>query len=152
MPILIDGHNLIGRVPTLSLQDAHDEDDLVMMLVAYRARTGKAITVVFDPGGSAGVLQKRRQGGIEVVFAPDRGGADDLIARRVARSRDPGGFTVVTSDQNLGLRVARHGARVRSSDDFAGELDRQPSGQDQWKDAPPSSEEVDAWLALFVDD
>ena len=152
MPILIDGHNLIGQVPTLSLQDAHDEEDLVMMLVAYRARTGKKLTVVFDPGGSPGVLQRRQQGGIEVVFASHRGGADDVIARRVARSRDPGGITVVTSDQDLTQRVARHGAKVRSAGDFAGELGRQPNGPDQWKDTPPSSEEVAAWLALFQDD
>ena len=80
MPILIDGHNLIGRSPTLSLGDPHDEEDLVTLLRAYRARTGKTITVVFDPGGTPGVLQKSREGGVEVVFASQHGGADDLIA------------------------------------------------------------------------
>ena len=51
MPILIDGHNLIGRLPAISLQDPDDEEKLARMLSSYRARTGKSITVVFDPGG-----------------------------------------------------------------------------------------------------
>ncbi len=151
MPIIIDGHNLIGRMPSLSLQDPNDEEDLVTLLVAYRARTGKTITVVFDPGGSPGLLSKRRQGGVEVVFASHRGGADDLIARRVTRNPDPGGYTVVTSDQELARRVARRGARVRSSDDFAGELGLPGDGGDPWKDTPLTSEEVEAWLNFFGD-
>ncbi len=152
MPILIDGHNLIGRMPTLSLQDPNDEDDLVALLVAYRARTGKAVTVVFDPGGSPGLLSKRRQGGVEVVFASHRGGADDLIARRVTRSPDPGGCTVVTSDQELAGRVTHHGARVRSADDFAGELGLPDDEGDPWKDTPLTSKEVEAWLNFFGND
>jgi predicted RNA-binding protein with PIN domain len=151
MPILIDGHNLIGRMPTLSLQDPNDEEDLVSLLISYRARTGKAITVVFDPGGSPGLLSKRRHGGVEVVFAPQRGGADDLIARRVIRSPDPSGYTVVTSDQELAARVVRRGGRVRSADDFAAELGPAGEAGDTWKDAPPTSEEVDGWLNVFGD-
>jgi predicted RNA-binding protein with PIN domain len=152
MPILIDGHNLIGRSPDLSLQDPHDEEDLVMYLRAYRARTGKTITVVFDPGGSPGLLQKRREGGVEVVTASQSGGADDLIARRVARSRNPDGCIVVTSDQGLARRVARHGAQVRSAEAFAVELQRSPDAPDEWKDtASLSPEEVNDWLTLFED-
>jgi len=151
MPILIDGHNLIGRMPTLSLQDPNDEEDLVTLLVAYRARTGKAVTVVFDPGGSPGLLSKRRQGGVEIVFASHRGGADDLIARRVTRSPDPGGCTVVTSDQELARRVARRGARVRRADDFAGELGPAGDEGDPWKDTRLTSDEVEAWLDIFRD-
>ena len=70
MPILIDGHNLIGRLPGISLADADDEQALVRLLLSYRARTGKAITVVFDPGVSSTLSQTRKVGGVEVVSAP----------------------------------------------------------------------------------
>jgi len=63
MPILIDGHNLIGRMPVLSLADPDDERQLVTLLLAYRARTKKAVTVVFDPGEVFALPETRKIGG-----------------------------------------------------------------------------------------
>ena len=50
MAIMIDGHNLIGKIPGLSLDDPDDEEKLLVRLRAYRARTGKRLVVYFDPG------------------------------------------------------------------------------------------------------
>ena len=149
MPILIDGHNLIGRLSQLSLQDPDDEEKLVSLLRSYRARTGKAITVVFDPGGTFALSQKRRRGGIETVFAAHGSNADAVIAKRVNRSRNPRDWLVVTSDRNLADIVARQGARVRSAEDFAKELGALGDTSPDWKDVPPSAEEVETWLSLF---
>lgn len=148
MPILIDGHNLIGQMSTLSLQDPHDEEKLVTLLRSYRARTGKAITVVFDPG--AGLLaQTQRIGGIEVVFASPGSTADAVIARRIRVSRNPPGWLVVTSDRQLAGMVSRQGARVQSSAAFAAQLDQPGEAPPEWREKPPSSDEVEAWLSLF---
>jgi len=149
VPILIDGHNLIGRLSQLSLQDPDDEEKLVNLLKSYRARTGKAITVVFDPGGAFALSQKRRRGGIETVFAPHGSSADAVIAKRIGRSRNPRDWLVVTSDRSLAETVARQGARVRSAEDFAQELTVPRDGSPDWKDVPPSPEEVETWLSLF---
>ena len=149
MPILIDGHNLIGRLSQISLQDPDDEEKLVSLLMSYRARTGKAITVVFDPGGAFALSQKRRRGGIETVFAPHGSSADAVIAKRVRRSRNPRDWLVVTSDRDLAEAVARQGARVRSAEDFAQELGALQDRSSDWKDVPPSAEEVETWLSLF---
>jgi predicted RNA-binding protein with PIN domain len=149
VPILIDGHNLIGRLPTLSLQDPGDEEMLVSLLKSYRARTGKAITVVFDPGGAFALPQRRRDGGIEIIFAPHNSSADAVIIYRLQRSRDPQQWLVVTSDRELAETVARQGARLRSAEDFAAELGVLQDGSPEWKDRPPSPAEVKDWLALF---
>jgi predicted RNA-binding protein with PIN domain len=149
VPILIDGHNLIGRLSQLSLQDPDDEEQLVRLLRSYRARTGKAIAVVFDPGGTFALSQKRRRGGIETVFAPHGSSADVVIAKRVRRSRNPRDWLVVTSDRDLAEIVARQGARVRSAEDFAQELDALRDSTPDWKDIPLSAEEVEKWLSLF---
>ena len=151
MPILIDGHNLIGRLSTLSLQDPYDEEKLVQLLKSYHARTGKPITVVFDPGRASALSRRRREGGIEVVYASHASSADAIIARRVRRSHDPHGLIVVTSDQALGRTVTHHGARVRAAQDFASELSPPHSDLSDWKDVPPPPEEIEAWLALFED-
>ncbi len=151
MPILIDGHNLIGQLPTLSLRDPEDEGKLVRLLKSYQARTGRAVTVVFDPGEAFALPQSHRDGGIEVVFAPHGSDADEVIARRVRRSRDPHGWLVVTSDRALAEMVAKQGARVRSAEAFATELFLSGDVPADWKDTPPSPQDVESWLALFED-
>lgn len=149
MPILIDGHNLIGRLPALSLQDPDDEEKLVRLLMSYRARTGKSLTVVFDPGQAFALSERRRQGGVEVVFVPHGSNADAVITRRVRRSRDPRSFRVVTSDHELANAVTQQGARVQSAEAFVAELSAPQDASAEWKDLPPSPDEVEAWLSLF---
>jgi predicted RNA-binding protein with PIN domain len=147
VPILIDGHNLIGRLAMLSLQDADDEEKLVRLLRSYQARTGKAITVVFDPGDQFALSRSVRFGAMEIRFAPHGSSADAVIVRRVRSSRDPQGWLVITSDQELAETVMQQGARVQSAEAFALELE--PHEPSDWKDAPLSPEEVEAWLGLF---
>jgi predicted RNA-binding protein with PIN domain len=149
VPILIDGHNLIGRSPEISLQDPDDEAKLVAMLRSYQARTGKAITVVFDSGGVFALPRSGRWGAVNVRFAPQGSSADALIARRVRQSRQPESWLVVTSDRELAEAVTTSGARVQSSEAFASELRKSREVQPGERDAPLPPEEVEAWLALF---
>jgi predicted RNA-binding protein with PIN domain len=149
MPILIDGHNLIGRLPSLSLEDPDDEMQLVGMLMSYQARTGKAITVVFDPGGAHSLAQTRTRGRVKTVFAPHGGSADRIIEHRVQQSRNASEWLVVTSDRELADSVARQGARVHSAEAFAAELGAPRDVSPGLREAPPSPDEVEAWLAEF---
>jgi predicted RNA-binding protein with PIN domain len=151
VPIIIDGHNLIGRLPGISLHDPDDEEKLVRLLTSYQARTGKKITVVFDPGGGFALPQSRRVGGIHIVFAPHGSSADAVIARRVQRSRNPRNWSVVTSDRDLARAVAKGGAQVLSAEAFAQELATPSAAPPDWKDIPPSPDEVASWLAMFED-
>jgi predicted RNA-binding protein with PIN domain len=151
MPILIDGHNLIGRLPMLSLEDPDDEEKLVRLLRSYRARTGKRITVVFDAGENSSLAHTRQLGGIQIIFAPRGRTADALIAKRVQQSRDPRAWLVVTSDRNLAQVVGQHGARVQSAEDFAARMEPPASRSIEWKDTPLSPNEVEVWLSLFED-
>jgi hypothetical protein len=149
VPTLIDGHNLIGQCPGLSLHDPDDEEKLVRLLVSYAARAGKRITVVFDPGELATLSQTRRLGGVEAVFARYGSSADDLIVRRVQRSRHRGEWLVVTSDQKLTERVTRLGARTRDAQSFAAEACAPAAIESEQKQTPPSAGEVETWMALF---
>jgi predicted RNA-binding protein with PIN domain len=161
MPILIDGHNLIGRLPrgrrpssgrrapVPSLEDAQDEEALVRWLMSYHARTGKAITVVFDPGEAFSLPRVRGLAGVRVLFASQGSSADDLIVRQVRASRNRQAWLVVTSDLELAATVARQGARVQSAEAFAAELIGQAKDVPEGKDMPLSPEELEAWLALF---
>jgi predicted RNA-binding protein with PIN domain len=149
VPILIDGHNLIGQLSTISLSDPNDEERLLRLLIPYRARTGKRLIVVFDPGEGFALAESRRLGGIEVVFASHGSSADAIISRRVRRSRDRAGWLVVTSDNRLAETVTQLGARVQSATEFAAALSSDSVNTPDWKDVPLSPEEVESWLALF---
>ena len=146
---MIDGHNLIGRLPAISLQDPDDEEKLARLLISYRARTGKAITVVFDPGGAFALQERRRLGGVEIVFAPHGSSADRVIIRRVQKLRNPAEWLVVTSDRELSDTVTRLGARAQSAEAFALEMTESAGAPPDWRETPPSSDEVESWLALF---
>ena len=149
MPILIDGHNLIGRLPGISLQDPDDEEKLARLLSSYRSRTGKAITVVFDPGGAFALPRRRRIGGVEIHFAPHGSSADKVIQQRVHRARNPGEWQVITSDRELAEAVGRLGARVQSAEAFASNMATPADTPPDWRETPPPPDEVDSWLALF---
>ncbi len=152
MPLLIDGHNLIGQLPDLSLSDPRDEVKLVARLQAYAARSEKRITVVFDPGPQAvsPALQRRsRHGYVEVIYADPGQKADDVIRSIVGATRDRQGLLVVTSDGALANFTRQCGVRVISAGQFAkaliGDAPRRPSDE-----KPTSSQDdVAAWLAIF---
>jgi predicted RNA-binding protein with PIN domain len=154
MPLLIDGHNLIGQLPDLRLDDPEDEAKLVARLRAYCARTGKRVTVVFDrglPGGRSGGLSG---GGVEVVFASAGHAADGILRERIRQARDPRGLTVVTSDRQIIAAARARGAQVTRSEEFAPHL-RAPRTADGdgegggGKDVHLSAEDVEEWLDIF---
>jgi len=148
MPLLIDGHNLIGRLPDLRLDDPDDEVKLVARLRAYRARTGKRVTVVFDRGLPGGHSQELSGAGVEVVFAAAGHTADGILRERIRWARDPRGLTVVTSDREVIAAARARGARVMRSEEFSARLSA--SGPDQVEqDVHLSPEEVDEWLRVF---
>ena len=148
MPLLIDGHNLIGRMPDIRLDDPDDEARLVPKLRAYSARTRKRVTVVYDHGLPGGRSHELSGGGVAVIFASTGRQADGIIRERIRRSRDPRGLTVVTSDQDIIRTAEARGARVMRSGDFAAQLEMRRSVRVD-EDVHLSKDEVEDWLKLF---
>ena len=152
MPLLIDGHNLIAKLPDIHLDDPDDEVRLIERLRRYQAHTGKRLMVFFDGGLPGGPEPGLSTSKLKVIFAPKGRSADTLITGQVSRSRDPKGLTVVTSDHEITTAVERRGARVVRAEVFAAQLvaalatASAPSTAD---DVVLGQTEVDAWLALF---
>jgi len=153
MRVLVDGHNLIGRMPNISLSDPDDEAQLVSRLRKYAARTGRRLTVVFDAGLPGGPSRQLSGGGVEVIFAPTGRPADPIIVQRIRQARDPGAWLVVSSDQDILKAAAQRRVRTQRSEEFATQLgltqslEVSPEGdprQDSLSEA-----EVEAWLREF---
>jgi hypothetical protein len=153
MPLLIDGHNLIGQLPDLSLSDPRDEAKLIARLETYAALSGKQITVVFDPGPQAAfppTLQRRSQHGrVEVIYAEPGQKADDVIRHLVATTRDRQGLLVVTSDGALANFTRQCGVRVLPAQAFAKALAGSTARQPPEEKPESSQDDVAAWLQIF---
>lgn len=154
MPYLIDGHNLIGQMPGLRLDDPDDEQKLVMLLRRYLARARKTGTVVFDRGDPAArrSLSSRT---LNVLFAAPPRTADDALLDRLRRERNPRAWTLVTSDARLAALARQSGATVRDAASFAREVARAAArpapGRPQPKEAGLTEAEVAEWEQAFKD-
>ncbi len=62
MAYIIDGHNLIGILPNISLAQPDDEARLIDLLLSYRARGAREMIVFFDasPFSAGGVPTRAR--------------------------------------------------------------------------------------------
>jgi predicted RNA-binding protein with PIN domain len=157
MHYLIDGHNLIGKMTDISLDDPDDEVRLIMRLRSWVAAGRKRkLTIYFDHGLPGGVDKGLSSGPVKVVFAPTRGTADSLIMNRIKRIKNPAEYTLVTSDQTI-LRMAkkRRMLAMRSEEFFKRmnqeREERENDGVTEMDPDPPlNQDEVEMWLKMFT--
>ena len=150
MPFLIDGHNVIAAIDDIDLEDPDDEAKLVVRLRSWAARERRRVIVVFDGGLPGGASRELSTSQVQVIFASRlHTNADRIIRSRLKRLKDPGNWTVVTSDHEILDEARRVRARVVHAADFAAWLERVPTARA--KPESISAAEVDAWLEVFGD-
>jgi hypothetical protein len=153
MIILIDGHNLVPKIPGLSLNDPDDEIRLVELLQEFARRRRRKLEVFFD-NAPVGWPRIRTFGTIVVRFSRPGHSADEEIRGRLVKlGKEARNCLVVSSD----LRVQGYGRSVRanviSSEQFAGEL--QSSLADTVEDLKSKKEdqlnetEIEEWMKFF---
>jgi predicted RNA-binding protein with PIN domain len=153
MPYLIDGHNLIPKIPGLSLKSMDDEIQLIQVLQDFCRQTGKNVEVYFD-NAPVGQVQSRRYGRVKANFVRAGRSADEAILARVrSLGREAKNWHVVSSDREVIAGARSYQAQVISSDEFAGRLlaDSLHEHSDKGGEAEPSLNpaEIDEWLRIF---
>ena len=107
MLYLIDGHNLIGKMPDIDLADPDDEEKLVHRLQSWAAGDRKRqVHVVFDSGEFGGISPQLSGLRVKVQYARLGRTADDELIRQLKRLNNPQEYTLITSDREI-LDVAR---------------------------------------------
>ncbi|MEZ4517857.1 MAG: NYN domain-containing protein [Chloroflexota bacterium] len=156
MQFLIDGHNLIARLPDISLADPDDEAKLVARLKSWTAANSKRkVTVIFDAGLPGGPITCSPTTRSRLFFAPTGTTADTLIIKRIIKVWDVGGYTVVTSDQAIINAARKHKVQVTRSEEFVTILAEErcsPSGTPATPEAGDprlSPNEPAEWLEPF---
>jgi predicted RNA-binding protein with PIN domain len=149
---LVDGHNLIPKIPGMSLEALDDEQRLIELLQVYCRVRRQTVEVFFDRAalGRAG----RRQAGVVVAHFVRQGRTADesIVARLDQLEKAARNWTVVTSDRRVQTEARVRQAKVVSSEEFAGELaaalqDAQVARRNE--PGKMSDDEMDAWLKLF---
>ena len=149
---MVDGHNLIPKIPGLSLEAPDDEQRLIELLQVYRRIRRHAVEVFFDqaPPGRAG---RRQVGTIVAHFVRQGRTADESIVARLDQlEKAARNWSVVTSDRQVQGEAKVRQAKVVSSEEFAAELaaalqDAQAAHHDD--PGKMSDAELNEWLKLF---
>lgn len=152
MPYLIDGHNLIGQMATIQLDDPDDEAKMVMVLQRFALRRRVSVAVIFDRGQYG--TQTLGGSGVSVRFARSPSDADAMIKSHLNRVACPAEWVLVSSDREVVAVGKAVGAKVISAHDFAATLAQMdaPVPYDAERAAAHAhvrGNQVDAWLDLF---
>lgn len=151
MPFIIDGHNLIGAMKEIRLDDPDDEARLVGELRRFCARTRRQVTVYFDRG-APGLQAPKDAGGLSIRFVRPPRSADQAIMQHLTRLKGAArNWTVVSSDQEVQASARRAGARLLSSEEFLRSLATAEGRTDEGEKpgADMSEDEVKEWAKLF---
>ena len=146
MAYIIDGHNVIGRAPGMSLSDPEDERQLVETLASYFRLARRNAVLFFDKAAPG--ARTLRLGRVEARFVAPPRTADMAILDFLRAQRDRRGWIVVTSDTDLATRAHALGARILSSEEFARSL-RESAGRAKKESPPDTPGDIEEWLKEF---
>ncbi len=160
MNYLIDGHNLIGKMPDIHLPDEDDEARLTLRLLNWAAvsKNNRAI-VVFDRGLPGPQWLRLASDYLKVIFVPEGRSADQwLITFMRQQVRNPQEYILVSSDRALRREAEARRIKTIPAEDFAGQVAAEwAAAQAQMREAPaepppdprPTADDVAEWLQLF---
>jgi predicted RNA-binding protein with PIN domain len=151
MPIIIDGHNLIGKMKSISLADPEDEAKLISILARHLLLTGQKAIVVFDKGADGDFAPRLKGPNMEIIFAPPGGSADAIIIDLIKRDPNPKGLTIVSSDNEIRRCGRSRRTRLISADNFAKQLESgsQRTRKSKKRSNGPADIDVEEWLDYF---
>ena len=151
MPIIVDGHNLIGKMTSISLADPEDEAKLVSILARHLLSSGQKAIVVFDRGAGGDLAPQLKGANMEVIFAAAGGSADAIIMDLIKRDPNPKGLTIVSSDNEIRRCGRSRRTRLVSAEDFAKKIESgsKRSRKIQSRNYGPADIDVEEWLDYF---
>jgi predicted RNA-binding protein with PIN domain len=154
--IIIDGYNVIHRVPELrqSLERGLEEAraELILKVKSLLTRKQVEVVLVFD-GDHVGETAEPATGNsrLRVVFSRVPLKADALIISFLEEEKQPGRVTLVSDDHEITAFARSVGAKHLSSQAFYDRLARRLGAKElnQKFDSALSPDEIEEWMELF---
>lgn len=155
MPYIIDGNNLIGSSPDISIEDPEARLKLIQIIKKFQENKKHNITVVFDGVPENGVRKEDICSKFCVVYPPEGSTADEEIKRILKRYHHYKDVILITSDRELKAYAKEKGAKTINSIEFYFELKRisrvHGKAEESQKriEAEISEHEVNHWMKIF---
>lgn len=155
MPYLIDGSNLIGHIPYLTLDDPRSKYRLVAQLMVFQRIKRIKIILVFDGSPDPHLIRKEfRRKKFAILFPSYEENADAIIKTWIEKQTDLRRFYVISSDHEIQAFARMNGAKVKGCDEFHKELkaslmEYRDAKATKKTDTPLSPLEVNHWLEIF---
>ena len=152
MTLIIDGHNLIPKIPGLRLSDPEDECKLTGLIQEY-CRLKRSNAELFFDGAPPGINNKSNGGLVHVHYIRKGLTADQAMINFLsAKGKSSRNFILISSDRRVQIEARSLGCAILTSDQFAAELINILSGKIENKKKQETSlspQEVNEWLELF---
>jgi predicted RNA-binding protein with PIN domain len=154
--IIIDGYNVIHRVPNLSrfldvsLERAREE--LIFQLKSYLVNHKVSIVLVFDGAHpSIGLESRNPNGSFEVLFSKIPFKADPVIKNLINKEEKKKSLTIVTDDTDIIRYAKSQKVNFLSSTAFYDRLEKRFIRKELTNkyDQEMSEEELSEWLQIF---
>lgn len=150
--LIIDGHNLIPKIPGINLSQMDDETRLMEVLSEFARRTRVKMEVFFD-GAPPAQAHQTKGGLIHVHFIRKSSSADEAITQFLrSHQNERDGMTLITSDNRILQEAKLLGFNMMRSEVFSNELTKilnSPFAQDEVSDRALNQAEIDEWMRLF---
>jgi len=155
MPYIIDGNNLIGCSPDISLEDKEAREKLLYIVTKYQEKRNNSIIIVFDGEPENGLYREEVNQKFSVRYPRFGGSADEEIKELLGSYNDYRDVILVSSDRELKTMARKKGAKIVNSIEFYYKL-KQAYRVDGWQEeknkrieAELSENEVDQWMKIF---
>ncbi|MCK4762256.1 MAG: NYN domain-containing protein [Candidatus Aminicenantes bacterium] len=157
MPYIIDGNNLIGSSPDISLEDPNSRQKIVDIIRKFQENKKTSVIVVFDGEPDYYSHHQVLTNKLTIIYPRFGGTADDEIKKILNRYTYFRDVVLVSSDRELKDFAKNKGAKTINSTEFHFELKRSYRAQGKKENTDKrintrlSKNEVDQWLKVFED-
>ncbi len=157
MPYIIDGNNLIGCSPDISLEDKDAREKLLHIVTKYQEKRKNNIIVVFDGEPENGLYREEVNEKFSIRYPRYGGSADEEIKELLGSYSDYRDVILVSSDRELKSVARKKGAKIVNSIEFyyklkqAYRIDGRQEEKNKRIDTQLSENEVDQWMKIFQD-
>ncbi len=155
---IIDGFNLGFKIPQIARWISRGDTDKAAQLIVnfvsqnLPVRYQKAVIVFDGKYGSTSSVPSSKH--IQIKYSVKPQTADDIIRTFVRKNKNPGQWTVISSDNEILFTATDMGAVAVKSEDFANNAVDEPTRpgskeKEQMDKYDPENVDVNYWLKQF---
>lgn len=142
---IIDGNNLIGKMPALKSKDKISErENLAFILERYFSKKKNKVSLHFDGHQTLPI----KVSGIKIYYSGSRT-ADEMIKQEIERSNNRKNIVLITSDTNLKEFAKVCSCSVMNSEEFNTEITSINDKNEESKIIESLSRQTDEFKKLF---